>query len=105
MSELSIITNEVIDWIYTEHGHRVSQWNHGILSPALLSTYADLVYDKGVALDNCFGFIAGTVRSITLPIVNQRMVYNGHKRVHALKFQSVTLPNGLIAHLFSPVGE
>ena len=41
VSELSIITNEVIDWIYTEHGHRVTQWNHSILDPTLLSTYAN----------------------------------------------------------------
>ena len=31
------------------------------------------------------------------------MVYNGHKRVHALKFQSVVTPNILIANLFGPV--
>ena len=34
-----------------------------------------------------------------------RVVYNGHKRVHSLKFQSVVVPNGLIAHLYGPVGE
>ena len=28
---------------------------------------------------------------------------NGHKRVHAIKFQSVTAPNGLIAYLYGPV--
>ena len=35
----------------------------------------------------------------------QRIVYNGHKRVHGLKFQSVALPNGLIANMYGPVGE
>ena len=28
---------------------------------------------------------------------------NGHKKVHAIKFQSVVAPNGLIANLFGPV--
>ena len=32
-----------------------------------------------------------------------RVLYNGHKRVHAIKFQSVVAPNGLIANLFGPV--
>ena len=32
-------------------------------------------------------------------------MYNGHKRVHALKFQSIALPNGLIANMYGPVGE
>ena len=36
---------------------------------------------------------------------HQRLMYNGHKRVHALKFQSVALPNGLIANLYGPVGK
>ena len=43
----------------------------------------------------CFGFIDGTVRPISRPGQHQRIVYNGHKRVHSLKFQSVALPNGL----------
>ena len=29
----------------------------------------------------------------------------GHKREHALKFQSVAIPNGLIAYMFGPVGS
>ena len=33
----------------------------------------------------------------------ERVVYNGHKRVHGLKFQSVALPNGLIGKLYGPV--
>ena len=76
VSELSIISNEVIDWIYTEHGHRVTQWNHRILDPTLLSTYVNEIFVKGAALDNCFGFIDGTVRPICRPVVNQRTVYN-----------------------------
>ena len=32
----------------------------------------------------------------------QRAVYNGHKRTHALKYQSVTSPDGIIAHLGGP---
>lgn len=31
------------------------------------------------------------------------MLDNGHKRVHALKFQSVIAPNGMIANLYGPV--
>ena len=103
--ELGIISNEITDWLYTNHGHRVTRWNHDILSPAMLDVYATAIYNKGAALENCFGFIDGTVRPISRPIINQRAVYNGHKRVHALKFQSVVLPNGLIGHLYGAVGE
>ena len=45
----------------------------------------------------------GTVRPICKPKHHQRAVYNGHKRVHARKFQSVVAANGIIANLFGPV--
>ena len=103
--ELSMISNQVTDWIYNTHGHKVTQWNHGISNPPLIATYVDAVHTKGAALDNCFGFIDGTVRPISRPISYQGIVYNGHKRVHALKFQAVKLPNGLIANIYVPVGK
>ena len=102
---LSMITNKVLDYIYETHSHRIIQWNPDILQPAQLQEYANAVHAKRAALDNCFGFINGTVRPISRPRQHQRMVYNGHKRVHALKFQSVALPNGLIANMYGPVGE
>ena len=34
---------------------------------------------------------------------NKRIIYNGHKRIHALTFQSIAAPNGLIANLFGSV--
>ena len=37
------------------------------------------------------------------PGINQRIIYNGHKGVHGIQFQSVVTPNGLIANLFGPV--
>ena len=55
---------------------------------------------EGVALDNCWGFIDGTVRPICQPQDNQRVEYNGHKRVHTIKFQSVTEPSGMIDQIY-----
>ena len=102
---LSVVSNEITDMLYTNHGHRVTHWNHRILSSAMLDVYATAIYRKGAAPENCFGFIDGTVRPISRPIINQRTVYNGHKRVHALTFHSVTLPNCLIGHLYGAVGD
>lgn len=103
--EISMITNVVADYLYESHGHRITQWNNQVFSPRHLDIYADAIHNKGAALNNCFGFVDGTVRPICRPGENQRMVYNGHKRVHALKFQSVALPNGLIGNLYGPVGK
>ena len=102
---LSMITNQMLDFIYNVHGHKVLNWNHYLLSPANLQTYVDAITAKGAPLDNCFGFIDGTIRAIARPEQHQRILYNGHKRVHALKFQSIALPNGLIGNLYGPVGK
>ena len=103
--EISMITNHFEDWIYENHHRKITEWNAELLSQGKLQLYADAVAAKGAALTNCFGFVDGTVRPICRPGVNQKIVYNGHKRVHALKFQSVTLPNGLVAHVYGPAGK
>ena len=102
---ISMATNHVIDFIYNTHGHRITRWNDALLNPPALETYARLVHDKGAALQNCFGFVDGTVRPIARPDQHQRVMYNGHKRVHAIKFQSLVLLNGMIANLYGPVGN
>ena len=72
--ELAIITNEIVNYIYNIHGHRLTQWNHQILQPEALETYAQAIANKGAALANCFGFVDGIVRQISRPGKNQRMV-------------------------------
>ncbi|DAZ99510.1 TPA: hypothetical protein N0F65_005382 [Lagenidium giganteum] len=52
---------------------------------------------------SCIGFIDGTVRAICRPSRQQRFVYNGQKRKHALKYQSVITPDGIIRHLHGSV--
>ena len=91
-------------WIYENHFHRPTSWNNQpFLSPANLQLYVQAISRKESPLKNCFGFVDGTVRQISRPGDNQRVVYNGHKRVHALKFQAVVIPSGLVANLYGPV--
>ena len=100
-----MVTNVLIDHIYAIHGRRLTQWNLDILSPDHLEMYMAAITSRGSPLENCFGVINGTVRPIAGPGENQRVVYNRQKQVHALKFQSVVLPNGLIGNMYGPVGE
>ena len=80
----------MIDILYNQHCHRLRNFNQAWLSHANLQTYA-------------WGFVDRTVRPVCRPGNLQRSLYNGHKRVHAIKFQSVVAPNGLIANLCGPV--
>ena len=94
--ELSIITNHMMDLIYGRWHHLLTRYNHDLLSPPKLFQYADAIQQVGAALNNCWGFVDGTNE-------NQRAIYNGHKRVHSIKFQVVALLNGLVGNLFGPI--
>ena len=102
---LCMVNNYMIDYIYQAHSQRIFQWNDSILDPHSLEIYSNAITAKGSPLDNCFGFIDGTVRPISKPGQNQRVVYNGHKRIHGIKFQSVALPNGIIGNMYGPVDK
>lgn len=102
-SELSYIANTVLDYLYIKHSEKLSNLNQSWLDEEHLQQYADAISDIGGPLQHCWGFIDGTVRPICRPSVNQKLVYSGHKRVHGLKFQSVVIPNGLIANMYGPI--
>ena len=96
--QLSIISNHMIDLIYGMWGNLLSGLNQPWLAPGSLQNFAYSVHKAGAALDNCWAFVDGTVRAISRPLENQRVVYNGHKRVHSrvhtklLSHQMVQLP-------------
>ena len=78
------------------------------LNHLILELYYDDIIDENYVVVLLDGqrhrrFVDGAVRPICRPGKNQRVVYNGHKRIHAPKFQSVVIPNGLIANLYGPV--
>ena len=103
--QLCMITNEVINFTYQRWGHLLSTLDQPWLSPYNLQLFADAVHSQGAPLANCWGFIDGTVRPVSRPGKNQRVLYNGHKRVHAVKFQSIAAPNGLIVNLYGQSKE
>ena len=103
--QLTLILSEVTKHVYQNNEHLLRDLNQPWLQPRCREEFANAIHQKGVALDNCWGFVDGTVRPISRPEQNQRVMYNGHKRVHAIKFPSVVSPNGLIANLYGPVGK
>ena len=82
--ELCMIANTVLDWVFNEHGFRLTSWNQPFLTPACLQEYACAIARQGSPLTNCFGFTDGTVRPIWSSGEKQRIVYNRHERVHSL---------------------
>lgn len=101
-ADLSVIFNRTVLFIHDTWGELLRNVGSPWLTPDRLASYAEAVSLR-CPLPNIWGFIDGTVRPICRPIDGQRLVYNGHKRVHALKFQSVVTPDGMIANLYGPV--
>lgn len=73
---LSVGSSHVLDYIFKLHSHCILSGNHSLLSPAKLQVYSDSIVGKGAALQNCYGFIYGTVRPIYRPAELQRVVDN-----------------------------
>lgn len=103
--QLSEIFWEGIDSFLDEHENLIT----GPLDSGYIhqhaANWALSVQQKTECLDNCIGFIDGTVWKIARPDDDhvENVVYNGHKRAHALKYQAVMTPDGIILHLYGPV--
>jgi len=86
------------------------RWSHlldwdkdHLLSPENLRFYANAIHNDGAPTTSVFGWPDCTKLPICRPGQFQRVAYNGHDRVHCLKYQAIVLPNGLIAHLYGPI--
>ena len=104
VAELCNIASVINNHIFETHGHLVTNLNQPWLSTHQLQEFVDAIHHKGAPLSNCWGFVDGTVRPICRTGQKQRYLYNGHKRIHAIKFQSIAAPNGLVANLYEPIG-
>lgn len=93
----------MINYIYGTHGAKVLLWND-IVNPRKVEEYYNAISAKSSPLDTCFGFIDGTFKTIRRPDRNQRVLYKGHKRIHAIKFKCLALPNEMFVHLYEPFG-
>jgi hypothetical protein len=83
------------------------RWKHllrfdpRLLTQPKLAWFAAAFKSKGAPLDCIAGLIDGTLQKNAHPVRNQRIVYNGWKRIHCLKYYAVVY--GLVIHVHSPV--
>jgi hypothetical protein len=75
--------------------------NPSVLSVEDLQRFSCAVSKKS-GVDVVFGFLDGTIRPVCKPGDAQNEVYNGKDCVHALKYQIVSTPDGIIRHLDGP---
>ena len=99
--------SEIVNWsveFLDEKWKHLLDWDHQyLLSEENLRIYGQAIYDQGAPVNTVFGWPDCTKFFICRPCLHQRVAYNGHDRAHCLKFQAITLPNGIIANLYGPV--
>lgn len=78
-SVLSETFNYMIEYIIKEKGHVLTNLNRLWLSNERIRQLCRSIYDKGSPYPHCFGFVDGTVKSISRPTYEQREVLNQEK--------------------------
>lgn len=78
-----IVTNNIADHIYTTFGQLLEDFHQAWFKPQQLFL---LPY-------NTAGVLSMEKLASLWSTKNQQIVYNEHKRLHSVKFQSVVLPN------------
>eukprot|EP00733_Pompholyxophrys_punicea_P000253 Pompholyxophrys_punicea_v1_NODE_54_length_4213_cov_13.619529.p1 type:complete len:224 gc:universal NODE_54_length_4213_cov_13.619529:2087-1416(-) len=68
-----------------------------------LQQFSTAFANKGCPILNQFGVLDGTLRPTCRPTHFQQQLFNGHRRVHGIKFQSLITPDGIIHSLHGPV--
>lgn len=96
-TELCSISNAVLDFIYQHHHHRFRAWNNFLKVSSLLKLCWCRCSER-CPFKWLFWFCWWCSHSYFPPNLNQIQVYNGHKRVSSIQFQSKTLPHGLIGN-------
>ena len=71
---------------YIQWGFLLTDFNREFVAAQNLQRYAYAIHAKGAPLTNCGGFVDGTVPPVSRLGRNQRVLYNVHKRVRAVKF-------------------
>ena len=78
-----MISNIVLDVLFNNWSHLLRTFQQNWFSQQHLEHVANMIFDKGVLLDNFWGFVDGTVHAISRPGIHQIVLYYGHKRYHA----------------------
>ena len=103
---ISMIFQAAIDHIYEDFGHLRDNRSLECWGPQF-PRFAHAIRRRGrrgrCPLLNCVGFVDGSVQRLDRPGRFQRILYNGHKKCHCVKWQGLTLPNGIMPLPFGPI--
>ncbi|KAF8219992.1 hypothetical protein L208DRAFT_1426958 [Tricholoma matsutake] len=99
-SAISEVVNELVVYLDEWWEHLLGCDSDHLLHPSQFLIYADAIHQQGATTRSVF--IDCTIQCICHSSWFHHVAYNGHKKFHALRFQALMLPNGIITHLYGP---
>ncbi len=100
ISQLSLLINWALNFVYARSSllmNNLEIWRDSV------DVFLGALARRGVSNQlGCCGFLDCTLRPTTRPQFGQRAIFSGHRRVHGIKFEMVSLPSGMIAWLHGP---
>ncbi|KAJ6467359.1 hypothetical protein C8R45DRAFT_1171790 [Mycena sanguinolenta] len=78
-------------------------WRCSLAGRLATPRFAQAFVAKGCPMKCIAAIIDGTLKKNARPSRNQRILFNGWKRIHCLKYHLLVSPDGIIIHIFGPV--
>jgi hypothetical protein len=100
MSRMSRLISHLRNWLFEKYYPGMS--NPKRLPAHSIEEFSRVIQER-VGMAGIFCFIDGTVRPTCKPEIFQGVVYNGKDKTHALKYQVVCTPDGMMRHVYGPV--
>jgi hypothetical protein len=100
LSRMSRLISHLRNWLYEKYYPGMS--NPKQLAAEKIQEFSRIVEER-TGMRGIFSFIDGTVRPTCKPEIFQAVVYNGKDKTHALKYQVLVTPDGIMRHVYGPV--
>ena len=95
------------DGFLTVNSHGNSNFLHVLTDLSrwddLIPKFSKYIHTRSVYYENALDFIDGKLAKTRRPVRDPTKMYNGLKKHHGLKEQSVAFPNGMFGHFFGPL--
>jgi hypothetical protein len=101
-SRISRITRLTAAYIW-DHWKHLLHFDAERLTPEALSHIAATFVAKGCPVPSIAAIIDGTLKKVARPSLNQRILFNGWKQIHCLKYYLLVPPDAIIIHAFGPM--
>ncbi|KAF8826370.1 hypothetical protein HHX47_DHR5000203 [Lentinula edodes] len=101
-ARISACINDLSSYIYKFWSHLLDL-PPNLVNPSNLERYASVIHAGGAPTKEVAAFLDGTINLICRPGTNQKIVYNGYYAGHALKFQGLCGPDGMMLMVYGPI--